>query len=119
MINLVRYLFYHDCLLVHFLLEILVLKLEVFGDHLDLVQVFVLTFNMISLGPDEFLILHAHVVLNFFVGQVRLAVLDGGEFLGRRIVLCGYHSSLRALCLVNQVLHIGRPFLDQLEHGLC
>ena len=77
MVNLVRYLVYHDCLLVDFLFKILVLKLEVFSDDLDLVQIFVLTFDMLSLGHDEISILHAHVVLDLLVRQVRLAFLNG------------------------------------------
>ena len=76
MVDLVRYLIYHDGLLIDFFLKILVLKFEVFGDDLDLIQVFVLTFDMFSLGHYKISVLHAHVVFDLLIGQVRLALLD-------------------------------------------
>ena len=85
------------------------------SNDLDLVQVFVLTLDMLSLGHDEFSVLHAHIVFHFFVGQVRLAGLD--SHLLSRIIFSVYHFFLVALRLVNQVLHISRTFLNQFEDG--
>ena len=87
MIDLVRYLFNHDCLLIYFLFEVLVLKLKVLSNDLDLVQVFILTFNMFSLGHYQVSILHAHIVFHFFVGEMCLTGLNC-HLLGR-IIFCG------------------------------
>lgn len=116
MVNLVTELLQHLGLLIHFLPKVLPLVLNALCDHLDLVQVLVLIGQVLPLDLDQLLVVPSLVILDFFVGHLRL-VIDAGKarnFLAWHLL--GRGLLARSLRPLNQGVNVQGLVLDHFDN---
>ena len=117
MVNLVTELLQHLGLLIHFLPKVLPLVLNALCDHFDLVQVLVLIGQVLPLDLDQLLVVPSLVILDFFVGHLRL-VIDAGKarnFLAWHLL--GHGLLARSLRPLNQGVNVQGLVLDHFDNG--
>lgn len=116
MVNLVTELLQHLGLLIHFLPKVLPLVLNALCDHFDLVQVLVLIGQVLPLDLDQLLVVPSLVILDFFVGHLRL-VIDAGKarnFLAWHLL--GRGLLARSLRPLNQGVNVQGLVLDHFDN---
>ena len=117
MVNLVTELLQHLGLLIHFLPKVLPLVLNALCDHFDLVQVLVLIGQVLPLDLDQLLVVPSLVILDFFVGHLRL-VIDAGKarnFLAWHLL--GRGLLARSLSPLDQGVNVQGLVLDHFDNG--